>query len=242
MLLAAGLAALLARRAMEPLEEALALQRRFVADASHELRTPLTLLSTRVQLMSRKLESGADVRQDVDGVLTDMSSLNEVLEDLLLVAQAGEGERTRCDIAGLVATCAEAARASAEQRGLALELVDAGPTVASIGEAAVRRRSTSLLDNALDHARSRVQVEVRTSRRHVEVRVADDGPGVPPDVAPRVFDRFASHRPADGSGSRHYGLGLALVAEVAAAHRGSVAVRARDDSASGAVLVLTLPR
>lgn len=236
--LAGILAGLMARRTLRPVGEALALQRRFVSDAGHELRTPLTLLSTRVQLLARKLDSGADVRGDLEGVLADTASLNEVLEELLVVAHAGEVERTDCDLTELVGACVDAARAAAEERGIVLSFAGAEPAVASVGEPAVRRAVTSLVDNALDHAGSRVQVTVRASSRNVEVEVADDGPGVPPEVASRVFDRFASERSGQ-TGRRHYGLGLALVADVAAAHRGSVRLVPRE---KGTAFVLALPR
>ena len=236
--LAGLLAGLLARRTLRPVGEALALQRRFVSDAGHELRTPLTLLSTRVQLLARKLDSGADVRRDLDGVLADTAALNEVLEELLVVAHAGEVERTECDLTQLAASCVEAAQASAEHRGVALTFDGGEPAVASVGEPAVRRAVTSLVDNALDHAGSRVEVAVRPSSRNVEVEVADDGPGVAPEVADRIFERFASERSGQ-TGRRHYGLGLALVADVAAAHGGSVRLVRREQ---GTAFVLTLPR
>jgi signal transduction histidine kinase len=73
--------------------------------------------------------------------------------------------------------------------------------------------------------------------------VSDDGPGIPEDIAPRLFDRFSGLRTeaATADGRRHYGLGLALVADVAANHHGQVAVADRRDGAGGAVFTLTLP-
>lgn len=241
-LLGGVLAGLLARRTLRPVGEALALQRRFVSDAGHELRTPLTLLSTRVQLLARKLDAGKDVRGEVDGVLADTTALNEILEDLLVVAQAGEGQRVVADVVPLARSCLDAAHATAEDRGLTLELAGDESSLCSVVEPAVRRAVTSLLDNALDHARSRVGVRVRSLGRHVEVAVADDGPGVPPELVERLFERFSSERPADATSRRHYGLGLALVAEVAEAHGGSVRVTAPDDGSSGAVFRLRLRR
>ncbi len=107
MLVAGGLGLVLAvlagawfaRRAVRPLAAALALQRRFVADASHELRTPLTLLSTRTQLLRRHLRRGADADEltgEVDGVVTDARQLADILDDLLLAADTrGCGGRRR---------------------------------------------------------------------------------------------------------------------------------------------------
>ena len=225
-LLAAGLAALLARRAMEPLEEALALQRRFVADASHELRTPLTLLSTRVQMLSRRIRRGeaepVAVERDLDGVLADTRALAEIMDDLLLAADGGARHP-----------------ADAERRGVSLGLDVGAPAHVLGSETALRRAVTALVDNALDHARGAVTVQVGLVGHRAQVRVTDDGPGVPPELGDRVFERFASSRPTPEAGRRHYGLGLALVADVAHAHRGEVRVEPGPDG--GSRFVLSVP-
>ena len=245
-LLAGGIAALLAHRAITPITDALAMQRRFVADAGHELRTPLTLLSTRVQMLSRRLsrdpDTPPDVRKDLAGVLDDTAALTSILEDLLVAAEPGApSERSPCDLGALVVACVDAAAASAGERGVDLTVgsVDRAEVPASVG--AVRRAVTSLVDNALDHARTSVRVDVSLRRKDAQVSVTDDGPGVPETEAERIFERFASMR-APQAPSGHYGLGLALVADVAAAHGGSVAVTDRPDGTDGARFVLTLPR
>ena len=84
---------------------------------------------------------------------------------------------------------------------------------------------------------------MRRHGRRVDIEVSDDGPGIPTELVPRLFDRFTSVRtespPPDGR--RHYGLGLALVADVAANHQGRVAAARRHDGQPGAVFTLTLP-
>jgi signal transduction histidine kinase len=107
---------------------------------------------------------------------------------------------------------------------------------------ALRRAVTALVDNALDHAVDRVDVRVGTRRGTATVTVADDGPGIEEGLRPHVFERFTSGRPAAApSVRRHYGIGLALVADVAAAHDGSVSAADRQDGSPGAVLTLALP-
>ncbi len=255
LLLAGAGAVLLARRAMRPLEEALSLQRRFVADASHELRTPLTLLSTRVQLLSRRMArlpqapadaAVASLRGDVDGLKADAAALTDVLDELLLAADPGAADqRIPCEVSALVAACVAAAQPSAGSRGLSVAVGSAVPVVASVSEVALRRAVTSMIDNGLDHARSSVRLQVRPRGRVVEILVSDDGPGVPERDRQRVFERFASSRPRtaqeDPAQRRHYGIGLSLVADVARAHGGSVVVRQREDGSPGAEFVLTLP-
>jgi signal transduction histidine kinase len=95
---------------------------------------------------------------------------------------------------------------------------------------------TALLDNAVRHAASTVTVSVRRVGSDAVVQVADDGPGVDSEFLPHLFDRFASTGVA---GQRRYGLGLALVGEIAARHGGSVS--AANAATGGAVLRLTVP-
>lgn len=241
-LLAAAMAYWLARRAMTPMAETMALQRRFVADAGHELRTPLTLLSTRVQLLSRRLRgNGAELRADADGVLADTNSLTEILEELLLAADTRQTpERELRELAVLAGEAVESAHAEARERGLVLGLDVTGSTTVAVSVTAVRRAVLAMVDNALDHAAARVDVRVHRSGRRVVVSVHDDGPGIDPQLIPRMFDRFASTREAAATdGRRHYGLGLALVADVAGAHGGRVF--AANSPAGGAVISLELP-
>lgn len=236
----------LGRRAVRPTVEALALQRRFVADASHELRTPLTLLTTRVQLLRRRVHApgavadGSAVPAAVDGVLEDTRALTAILEDMLVATDARSLDTTRTDLAELVRSVVDAAAAAAQERGVALTTHAGAPVVAEVSPVSVRRAVTALVDNALDHAASAVEVTVGAHGDHAAVGVQDDGPGLPEDAGD-VFARFASRRPAGDGPRRHYGLGLALVAEVAAQHDGAVGAGPRPDGRSGTLLTLRLP-
>ncbi|MGZ4428521.1 MAG: sensor histidine kinase [Nocardioidaceae bacterium] len=244
-LLAGLVATWLGRRAVQPLARTIAMQRRFVADASHELRTPLTLLSTRVQMLARRARrEDAALTADVEGVVTDTKAMTEILDELLVAADSRpEADRVPVDLAALVRECAAAASAHAQHSGVDLGYrPPAGAVVVTGVPTSLRRAVMSLLDNALDHARSHVEVTVARHGHDAVVTVVDDGPGIPADQVPRMFERFTSSRAgSETPGRRHYGLGLALVADVAAAHSGSVGAGARADGAPGARLSLVLP-
>ncbi|HEV7955680.1 MAG TPA: HAMP domain-containing sensor histidine kinase [Marisediminicola sp.] len=254
--LAAGTSVLIARRAMRPLADALALQRRFVADASHELRTPLALLSTRAQLVRRRLR---DVDKDavvlsntavdpavadgLDEIVDDSRALTEIVEDLLIAADPREASaREPVDLTATAAEAVRTMRPRAEERGISLEVADSPSFVVSGAPVSLRRLVLALLDNAVDHATASASVEVRAEGKEVVIRVSDDGPGFPDVGSGRAFDRFASARadtaPADAS--RHYGLGLALVFEVATRHGGTVRA-ANDGPDGGASVTVHLP-
>jgi signal transduction histidine kinase len=235
----------LGRRAVAPLAAALALQRRFVADASHELRTPLTLLSTRAQLAQQALRADTDsatTRSDVDRLVSDTAHLTEILDDLLLAADPRDTPADEVVLmADLVEDAVDSARPLAGRHDIAVAWASDDDFATVLGSpASLRRAVTALLDNAIRHADSSVCVTVRADGTDVVVDVRDDGPGVSPDVMVTMFDRFATTGTAEPAGERRrYGLGLALVNEVAAQHSGAVSVV--DTGRRGATLRLRLP-
>lgn len=238
--------------------------RRFVADASHELRTPLTLLSTRAQLLRRRLadprgqESGSAAdeaaKQEAaikaaDDVVTDTKVLTGILEDLLVAADPRQPASTEpVSLTAVARGAVGLLQPEAERRGLALELEAPAPDVTVRGgQAALQRIFTALGDNAMDYARTRVRVSVGRSGREAVIAVEDDGPGFPPGFSSHAFDRFASARDSEsGTGNesaaapRHYGLGLALVAEIAARYGGTVRAATASEG-RGARLEVRLP-
>jgi signal transduction histidine kinase len=240
----------LSRRALRPLSTTLELQRRFVADAGHELRTPVTLLHTRAQLLRRRLQKeGASstvsrtVLSDVDGVVADSARLAEILEELLLAADPGvESVPQPIELTALARDVVEAAAAQAGARDVTLEGPPAGAALVQVAglPAALHRAVTALVDNAVRHAGHTVTVSVRGSDRSALIDVVDDGPGIAPDLAPHMFDRFTTGRPvATPVRRRRYGLGLALVNEIAAAHGGRVELL--EHATPGAAMRITLP-
>ncbi len=235
----------LGRRALGPLSTTLEIQRRFVADASHELRTPVTLLHTRAQLLRRKLRRAepepAEI-DDLDALVADSGRLADILDELLLAADPGvERVPQPIELAGLARDVVASAAAHAADRQVTLTgPAPDSPAVAVAGlPVALRRAVTALVDNAVRHATGRVTVSVDAEGRSAHVDVVDDGPGIDPELAPRMFDRFATGRDGAGPGRRRYGIGLSLVNEIVAAHDGQVEVLHRD--VPGAALRITLP-
>jgi signal transduction histidine kinase len=242
---------LLTRRSIRPLTEALALQRRFVADASHELRAPLTVLHTRIQLLARRFDDGDAHRakEQIDALAADTRMLGEVIEDLLASAtMAGGGiPRARVDVSAIADEVRDGMVEHAGTAGVRL-VVDrdiniAGRDLAVLGSAAALRRAvTSLVDNALAHEHPGGLIAIYLGRRgaHVVIEVRDDGVGVDPDAVDTLFTRFSHGDTQTASGGRQrYGIGLALVREIALAHHGDV--RVAPGPGGGATFRLTLP-
>jgi signal transduction histidine kinase len=183
--------------------------------------------------------------RDVDGIVADTRRLTDILEDLLLAADTREPlPLVAVDLGQLAVHAVSSARAEAEARKVQLELRRDPDVVLEAGSAtALTRALTALVDNALSHARLRVRLAVTRTEDAVVVSVQDDGPGIPMEVVPRLFTRFASDRAdsAAETGRRHYGLGLSLVSEVALRHGGRVTAVDRTGSSTGAELRLVLP-
>ncbi len=250
--LSALLGLLLARRAIAPLVLAMDRQRRFVADASHELRTPLTLITTRAQLLERSLRrlDAAGPHRLSEALVADARRMGEVVSDLLLSATLSVQPQRKesVDLRQVAAAAVDDHRAHAAGRGVTLSgpaaaTDDAADPALVLGAAgALRRVVDALVDNAVGHtaAGGRVVVAVATAPATVLLRVTDDGPGIDPAVAPRLFERFAHSPGPAGKGDRAgFGIGLALVREVVEAHGGTVT--GRDGEAKGAVFEVRLP-
>jgi two-component system, OmpR family, sensor kinase len=217
--------------------------RQFVADASHELRTPLASIRGYAELSRRGHEPvPADVAYALGRVESESTRMTGLVEDLLLLARLDNGRavaREPVDLTRLVVDAVSDARAAGSDHTWVLE-IPAAP-VEVVGDAdRLHQVVVNLLGNARAHtpAGSSVTIGLSTEDGSVLLRVSDDGPGIPPELLPRVFERFAR---GDGSRSRaagSTGLGLAIVSAVADAHDGTVAVHS---SPAGTTFTVRLP-
>ncbi|MEV2247501.1 HAMP domain-containing sensor histidine kinase [Streptomyces sp. NPDC049970] len=215
--------------------------RQFVADASHELRTPLASIRGYAELTRRGREDvGPDTRHALGRIESEAERMTGMVEDLLLLARLDAGRPLTyesTDLSPLVIDAVSDARvadrtsdgASAATHHWRLELPEAPATVLA-DPTRIQQVLVNLLANARTHTPpgTTVTVRVRQARRQVPwvtLEVQDDGPGIPAELRPRVFERFAR---GDASRSRHAGstgLGLAIVQAVVAAHSGVAEVR-----------------
>ncbi|MFD4959091.1 sensor histidine kinase [Microbacterium sp. NPDC058389] len=234
------------RRAAQPLADALEVQRRFVADASHELRTPLTTLTARIQLAQHRADRGGDVDAVLGQLRHDAAVMDAVLTDLLVSA---ESAGARAGDASSTAPVVDAARAAiavieprAAERGVSL-VAEASPSLeAAVDGTSLTRALIALLDNAVRYSPpgSVIAVRARVAGRRVEIRVSDQGTGIAGIDPARLFERFSRSDDApDADGRRGFGLGLALVSDIATRFGGSVRIEAT--SAAGTTFLLDLP-
>ena len=210
-------------RMLDRLQRASSRQRAFVADAAHELRTPLASMRTQLEV-SLAHPGSADWPQVVAAALEDNLRLARTVDDLLVLARLDErhvdASAGTVDLGDLVRQVA----GRVEGSGLALRVHVAGEVSVAGDAAALDRVVRNLLDNALRHANSRVEVSVEATNGWVVLVVADDGPGIPAADRERVFERFTRLDDARSHDSGGTGLGLAIVREIVRAHRGEVTV------------------
>jgi two-component system OmpR family sensor kinase len=208
--------------------------RRFVADASHELRTPLTSIRGFAELHRQgAVTDPAEVSRLLARIEDEATRMGLLVDDLLLLARLDQERplrETPVDLRRVVDDAAAAARATAPDREIGVEVGDGidGPFVVPGDDARIRQVVTNLVDNALAYSPPGTSVRLRLSRATrgpatlAAVEVADVGPGLTPDQAERVFERFYRTDKARSRAHGGTGLGLSIVAAITAAHGGTV--------------------
>lgn len=223
---------------LDSLERSVDRQRRFVADAAHELRTPLAGLSAAMEVTISQLDSarGEELTRDL---LEGHRRLGRLVNDLLVLAGL-DGQvpaRTRrVDLTGVVTDCTR-------RRTPEGVIIRAGPIVRVFvlgDESQLSRAVTNLIDNALRHAHSAVDVSLVVDAGCAVIAVADDGPGVPVADRERIWDRFVRLDDDRSRVSGGTGLGLAIVKELVVAHDGSISVGDHQPG-GGAVFCIRIP-
>lgn len=223
---------------LERIQTSQSAQRQFVGDASHELRSPLATIIATLEVIDAHPEL-LTTELATDTLLPEAHRMRQLVDDLLLLAQADEKAfvPTREAVHIDAMADAEATRIRAETP---LD-IDADTTAAvTIGDPhALARVLRNVLENAARHARTRIEITTRTVDSNVLLIVADDGPGIPAEERSRVFDRFVRLDADRSRRSGGAGLGLAIVAEIVAAHQGTV--RLDEPAGGGARVTVTLP-
>lgn len=216
--------------------------RQFVADASHELRTPLASIRGYAELTRRgREEQGPDTRHALGRIESEATRMTGLVEDLLLLARLDAGRPlSTCDtdLAPLVVDAVSDARAAGHDHHWRLELPE-DPAPVHADPARIQQVLVNLLANARTHTPPGTTVTAHVSRETslVRLRVEDDGPGIPPELLPHVFERFARGDASRSRSAGSTGLGLAIVAAVVSAHGGHVDVRSAPGHTSFEVLL-----
>jgi two-component system OmpR family sensor kinase len=235
--------------------------RQFVADASHELRTPLTAMRGYAEYYRQRggvwdearqngtgQLSGADLDRIMQRVEQESARMGVLVEDMLLLARLDQQrplERRPVDLLTLAADAVQDARIIAPDRAIDLNVGSATAFLVLGDEVRLRQVIGNLMSNALSHTPDGTPVTVailagpRDPEPSVVLEITDQGPGMPPEQAEHVFERFYRGDQARTRKTGGTGLGLAIVAALVTAHGGSVALRTAPGQ--GATFRVTLP-
>ena len=219
-------------------ESALKRQREFVADASHELRTPLTSVLANLELLEETLSG--EHKEAAASALRSSRRMRRLVADLLLLARADAGReppRRTVDLSDVVTDAAAELEPVAGDHEISVS-APRGLEIEGVRDE-LHRLVLNLMENALRHTDPGTAVEASVERRNgnIVLAVEDDGPGIPPELQEKVFERFFR---AHGDRSGSSGLGLSIVRAVAESHQGSVSLEPPLDG-RGARFVVRFP-
>ena len=220
---------------LERLQRGVAEQRRFVADASHELRTPLAVMRSELEVNLRERGLSDDARTTLESVQEEIESMGAMVEDLLTLARADEGQLVMVtestDLHAFAARVREALATVAAASSVEVVLEGNGTPV-PVDRRRIEQVLRNLMSNGIAYAGhgGRVVVSTWSEGDSVRCSVRDDGPGIPEAARAHVFDRFFRADPSRARGGA--GLGLAICREIVLAHGGHIEVTSREGEGS----------
>lgn len=221
----------------------------FAADVTHELKNPLASLRSAADALPR-VSNEEQRGQLLEIIQDDTRRLDRLVTDIAEASRL-DAELSRARLEPLdLGPVIESMLGQRERRGREDRGVQVAYARPRVGTAVVRGdefRLMRIVENLLDNAVSfspndgLIQITATRSGDEVIVRVEDQGPGVPPELRDEIFRRFTSVRPEDERSAGHSGLGLAIARAIADGHGGRLEVETRDERATGAAFILTLP-
>ena len=234
-------------KTLSRLEQAFEQLRRFTSDASHELRTPLAMIRSVGEVGLQKDGSRAEYRDIVGSMLEEVNRLTSLIDNLLTISRADSGHiqlhRTKLSLLGLAGEAAALFEILTEEKSQTLD-VGGDPTAEVDGDPIVLRQAlVNIIHNAVKYSPigETISVSVRKDNGdQVGIEVRDNGPGIPAEDQPRVFDRFYRVDKARWRESGGAGLGLSIAKWAVEAHGGAISLQSEVNK--GSTFRITLPR
>ena len=227
------------------LDEAFRRQRQFTADASHELRTPLTAIKGQTEVALQKDREPEEYRSVLRNVNLEVDRMIRLVSSLLTLARADARQvplaKESISLGGIIDDAADQVRPAADSKGVLVRVGNGTETRLTADQDLLLQLMLNLLDNAVKHTPSGRSIDVSwsTDNGSAKVEVSDEGPGIPSEHLPHIFDRFYrvdKARSRDGGG---VGLGLSICRWIAQAHGGSI--EAGNAPGRGAKFTVHLP-
>jgi heavy metal sensor kinase len=207
-------------RMIERLDQAFQYSQRFVADASHELRTPLTVLRGELETFVQEPRLTAEWRERMGSALEEVERLANIVEGLFAISRLDAGEAAaewvKFDLAQLATNTADQMSLLGEDKNIKLKCAPASNIWVEGDRARMKQVVVNLLDNAIKYTPQGGAVGLSVSARDSKaiLEVADNGMGIPPEVLPRVFERFFRVDKVRSREQGGAGLGLSIVRSI----------------------------
>lgn len=204
--------------------ERLAASGRLVAELAHEIRNPVANLRNTLELIRRRLQHDPEGLEFANMAVDELLRMHQLAEQMLDLNRPRDPGVSECDVAGVSREVAELARAGVSPEEL--EVVVEGEAEAAIGPDALKQVLLNLVQNSREAMRRGLEIEIRIQREgsRVVIDVTDNGPGIPPEILPRVFDPFFTTK-----GSVYgVGLGLFIADGVLRKHGGRITAMNRE--------------
>lgn len=223
------------------LDDAVARERAFVADAGHELRTPLAILKLELEFALASDATREELQARLQSVAEEVDRLIKLAQDLLVIARAEQGrlplEKAPVELRPLLDRLTARFATAASGTGRVVRLEDSDELVLEVDPTRIEQAIINMISNALRHGDGEIVLVAKDLGARVEIHVLDDGPGFDPELMPRAFERFA--RSSRARSERGAGLGLSIVEVIARIHGGRAFARNRPGG--GADVWLELP-
>ncbi|MBE3554546.1 MAG: HAMP domain-containing protein [Thermicanus sp.] len=231
-------------------EERLARERKeFVANVSHELRTPLTTMKSYLETMMEEetQENKLLMKRFLGVVKQETERMIRMVSDLLLLSRLdSEKESLHLSLVNMeeyLESILVPFRVQAEKAGLKVRFLSSGPIYVEIDRDKMHHVLDNLLTNALKYSKEAGEITVKleeNERKEVEIRIEDEGIGIPKEELKRIFDRFYRVDKARSRAQGGSGLGLSIAKEYMDLHGGKIRIESEVDR--GTIVTLTLPR
>lgn len=214
----------LAGKTLEPIEQMVKEQNRFISDASHELKTPLTSLKTAFEVYLRRRKSAI-----VSESLAEVNQLQALTENMLKLTYNRPAPPAPVDLGSVLAQAVKQVKPLAKAKNIRLRTAKTKLKIKGNAEQ-LTELLVILLDNAVKYspAGSRVEITAQKSDHQAIIKVSDQGIGISANDLPHIFDRFyRADRARTKSNSGGYGLGLAIAKKIIDAHHGTIKVKSQ---------------
>lgn len=241
--LGGGLSYYLAKRTLEPIEDAHTSLERFTADASHELRTPIAAMKSEIEvaLLQPKLKV-SETKELLRSNLEELDRLTLLTDGLLAIARHEE-KPLELKSQPLVTVAEEAfsqIKAAAKEKDITVAVDIDTQLKATFDKQSLREVLVILLDNAVKYSRSKstVEMQAKTKKEGVAITIIDHGIGIKPEDLPHVFERFYRAEVSRSQATKGHGLGLAIAKQLLKRQGATVTLASQPGKITTATVIL----